>query len=72
MKARLGGRVRVIVSGASPLAPAMEEFLRVAMCAPMVQVRDLGHHVGHVLDATGDGHKLKTQCVTFSQLVKSV
>lgn len=37
VKERLGGRVRLIVSGAAPLAPHVEEFLRVAMCAPCVQ-----------------------------------
>ena len=38
VKQRLGGRVRVIVSGGAPLSPAIEEFLRVAMCCPVVQV----------------------------------
>jgi hypothetical protein len=37
MKARLGGSVRVIVSGGAPLAPHVEEFLKVTMCAPVVQ-----------------------------------
>ena len=37
MKARLGGEVRAIVSGGAPLAPHVEEFLKVAMCAPVVQ-----------------------------------
>ena len=39
VKERLGGRVRIIVSGGAPLAPHVEEFLRVAMCAPVAQVR---------------------------------
>lgn len=38
VKARLGGRVRLIVSGGAPLAPHVEEFLKVAMCTPVVQV----------------------------------
>lgn len=38
IKARLGGHVRLIVSGGAPLAPHVEEFLKVAMCAPVVQV----------------------------------
>lgn len=38
IKERLGGRVRVVVSGGAPLAPAIEEFLKIAMCAPVVQV----------------------------------
>lgn len=38
IKGRLGGRVRVIVSGSAPLAPQIEAFLRVALCAPFVQV----------------------------------
>ena len=39
IKQRLGGRVRLIVSGGAPLTPALEEFLKVTMCAPVVQVR---------------------------------
>lgn len=39
VKMRLGGRVRSIVSGGAPLAPHVEEFLKVTMCAPVVQVR---------------------------------
>ena len=38
VKARLGGNVRLICSGGAPLAPHVEEFLKVAMCAPVVQV----------------------------------
>ena len=37
MKARLGGNVRALVSGGAPLAPHVEEWLKVAMCAPVVQ-----------------------------------
>ncbi|KAI8474564.1 MAG: hypothetical protein J3K34DRAFT_407403 [Monoraphidium minutum] len=37
VKRRLGGRVNVILSGGAPLAPHVEEFLRVAMCAPVAQ-----------------------------------
>ena len=33
------GTLRIIVSGGAPLAPHVEEFLRVAMCAPVAQVR---------------------------------
>ena len=35
--AKLGGRVKVIVSGAAPLAKHVEEFLRVTMCCGVVQ-----------------------------------
>jgi long-chain acyl-CoA synthetase len=38
VKARLGGRVRILVSGGAPLAPHVEEFLKVAFCCPVVQV----------------------------------
>ncbi len=38
VKARLGGRVRMLVSGGAPLAPHVEEFLKVAFCCPVVQV----------------------------------
>jgi acyl-CoA synthetase (AMP-forming)/AMP-acid ligase II len=37
MKARLGGMVRIIISGGAPLAPHIEEFLKVTMCSPVVQ-----------------------------------
>lgn len=37
VKARLGGRVRVILTGGAPIPEHVNEFLRVAMCAPVVQ-----------------------------------
>jgi len=37
IKARLGGRVRVIISGGAPLPVQAEDFLRVSMCAPVIQ-----------------------------------
>lgn len=37
VKQRLGGCVRVLVSGGAPLAPHVEEFLKVTMCAPVAQ-----------------------------------
>ncbi|KAJ9525357.1 hypothetical protein QJQ45_003248 [Haematococcus lacustris] len=37
IKNKLGGRVRVILTGGAPLSPQIEEFLRVTMCAPVVQ-----------------------------------
>ncbi|GAQ85275.1 Long-Chain Acyl-CoA Synthetase [Klebsormidium nitens] len=37
VKQRLGGNVRLILSGAAPLAPHVEDFLKVTMCAPVVQ-----------------------------------
>lgn len=33
----LGGHVRLVLSGAAPLSSHVEEFLRVIMCAPVVQ-----------------------------------
>lgn len=38
IKARLGGRVRIILSGGAPLPEHISDFLRVAMCVPVVQV----------------------------------
>jgi long-subunit acyl-CoA synthetase (AMP-forming) len=43
IKQKLGGRVRLILSGAAPLAPPVQEFLAVAMCAPVLQVRIFVH-----------------------------
>eukprot|EP01018_Ginkgo_biloba_P025311 Gb_09959 [translate_table: standard] len=37
IKARLGGRVRLILSGAAPLNSSVEEFLRVTTCAHVLQ-----------------------------------
>ncbi|CAI9104872.1 OLC1v1003657C2 [Oldenlandia corymbosa var. corymbosa] len=37
VKARLGGRLRLIVSGGAPLSSEVEEFLRVTTCAFVVQ-----------------------------------
>ncbi|KAL0927379.1 hypothetical protein M5K25_001543 [Dendrobium thyrsiflorum] len=37
VKARLGGRVRLLVSGGAPLSPEIEEFLRVTSCAYVLQ-----------------------------------
>lgn len=37
IKARLGGRVKLIVSGGAPLAGHVEDFLKITMCAPVVQ-----------------------------------
>lgn len=37
VKAKLGGRVRLVASGSAPLAPHVEKFLKTAMCAPCCQ-----------------------------------
>jgi long-chain acyl-CoA synthetase len=37
VKERLGGKLRVIVSGGAPLAVPVEEFLRVVTCAYVIQ-----------------------------------
>ena len=37
VKARLGGRVRLIISGGAPLSTDVEEFLRVTCCAFVTQ-----------------------------------
>ena len=38
-KAAFGGRVRFVVSGGAPLGPSVEEFLHIALCCPVLQVR---------------------------------
>ena len=37
VKAALGGRVKLIVTGGAPLARHVEDFLKVTMCCPVVQ-----------------------------------
>lgn len=49
MKARLGGRVRLIISGGAPLNPEIEEFLRVTSCAYLTQGYGKAHAV-HLFD----------------------
>lgn len=36
-KGRLGGNVKLILTGGAPIAPHTEEFLKVCFCAPVVQ-----------------------------------
>lgn len=36
-KEALGGRVRVMISGSAPLLPEVQNFLKVCMCAPLVE-----------------------------------
>lgn len=36
-KAALGGRVRLMISGSAPLLPEVQNFLKVCMCAPLVE-----------------------------------
>ena len=37
VRARLGGRVRLITSGAAPLQSEVHDFLRVCFCVPVLQ-----------------------------------
>jgi len=37
LRAKLGGRVRVLISGSAPLSPSLHEFLEVCFCAPVIQ-----------------------------------
>ena len=36
-KAALGGRVRLMISGSAPLLPDVQNFLKVCMCAPLIE-----------------------------------
>lgn len=36
-RAALGGRVRLMISGSAPLLPEVQNFLKVCMCAPLVE-----------------------------------
>jgi len=37
LKEILGGRVRLMVSGSAPLAPVVQDFLRICFCCKVVQ-----------------------------------
>ena len=39
IKSRLGGRVKILLSGGAPLAPHVEHFLKLTMCCPVTQAR---------------------------------
>lgn len=36
-KAALGGRVRLMISGSAPLLPEVHKFMKVVMCAPLIE-----------------------------------
>lgn len=44
--AKLGGRIRLVASGSAPLAPVTRDFLRVAMCAPVIEGYGLTETIG--------------------------
>lgn len=37
IKKRLGGKIRLIVSGGAPLSPELQEFVKVCFCCPVIQ-----------------------------------
>ena len=37
VRARLGGRIRIIITGSAPIAPNVLSFLRCAFCCPVVE-----------------------------------
>ena len=55
VRTRLGGRVRVILSGSAPLQPEIHDFMKVTMSCPVIQGYGLTEtcaaaHVQHVAD----------------------
>ncbi|KAL6748618.1 hypothetical protein V8C86DRAFT_3146505 [Haematococcus lacustris] len=54
---RLGGKVKAVVSGGAPLAPHVEEFLRITMCAFMVQGYGLTETCATSMIAAADTQK---------------
>jgi hypothetical protein len=59
--ARLGGKVKAIVNGGAPLAEHAEEFLRAAMCCPVVQVCMI-MVCNHVLTCCAGVYDHRVQC----------
>lgn len=60
MKARLGGRVRWIMSGSAPLDPNLAEFLKICFCCPVMEGYGLTENAAGAcvtkLDETQFGH----------------
>lgn len=65
VKQRLGGNVKLIVSGGAPLAPHVEEFLKVAMCSPVVQVSVFNS----VANSTAGGVECSDCCLSIEAAV---
>jgi long-chain acyl-CoA synthetase len=38
MKARLGGRVKLMITGSAPIEKNVLDFLKVAFCCPLLEV----------------------------------
>ncbi|XP_062176432.1 probable CoA ligase CCL6 [Alnus glutinosa] len=54
IKQGLGGRIRIMLSGAAPLSGHVEEFLRVTSCSTLSQGYGLTESIGGCLTSIGD------------------
>ncbi len=62
IKARLGGRVTLILSGGAPLAPHVEEFLKARAPPGAAAATRLSAHAGPAFASPGKLLKVRTSC----------
>lgn len=73
IKQRLGGNVRIALSGAAPLSKHVEEFLAVALCCHFSQGYGLTETCGCSYLATGEAvgfskNEMARYCISFQEI----
>ena len=69
IKLRLGGRVKLIVTGGAPLARHVEDFLKVTMCCPVVQGYGLTETCGASFIAVPDSQVRRRSLPSVAHLL---
>jgi hypothetical protein len=68
IRSTIGGRVRLMFSGGAPLSPETNDFIRVCMGCPLLQVLMLQNAFFFVTDAAAN----KLECFNFSNYQASL